>query len=276
MQKLFNKILVPVNFNSNTSLALDKAIQLANRFNCDIHLLHVQIHARSIPFFYGVFVSNSSSEKRLNQLKKLEDRCKSKLHDGLLMTSTIVKGNWQSVLKQTIITEHIDLVVIPKNRRRFSSALIKKIDLNRLTEQTRCPVLTVTRKFNVSHLQNIVVPINDFIPVRKLTIATYLCREVHGSIHLMGTEGSSSRGRAKEKYLIKAFQLLNDYGHVKIHCSLPENFHNSTSTLAYAKNVNADLIVVTTGNESLLRGWWNKLIGKYLYKNSDIPVLTIA
>ncbi len=279
MQKLFTKILVPVNFNRNTGLALDKAIQLANYFDCDIHLIHVQTPTATFPFLYnGSFPGSrirESGKKYESQLKELEDWCKVKLQDGLLITSSIVMGNWQSVLKQTIIAEHIDLVIVPRNRIKFSTALIQQIDLNRLSQQSQCPVLTVTRSFNVNHLQNIVVPINDFLPVRKLSIATYMCRLARGSIHMLGSGGNSYGGRER-RCLKKAYQLLSDYGHIKIHCSLPENYYNPAGILAYARNVKADLIVVNTGKESLLKGWWNRLRGKYLYNESDIPVLTIA
>ena len=103
MQKLFTKILVPVNFNRNTGLALDKAIQLANYFDCDIHLIHVQTPTATFPFLYNGSFSGSrireSGKKYESQLKELEDWCKVKLQDGLLITSSIVMGNWQSVLK---------------------------------------------------------------------------------------------------------------------------------------------------------------------------------
>jgi hypothetical protein len=46
--------------------------------------------------------------------------------------------------------------------------------------------------------------------------------------------------------------------------------------LAYAKNVKADIIVVNPGKESVLKGWFSRWFGKYLYKESNIPVLTIA
>ncbi len=258
---------------------MDKAIQMANYFDCDIHLIHVQTPAATIPFLYSGFFpgcfTRESVKKCQSKLTELRDRCKDKLHDGLLITSAIVMGNWQSVLKQTIISEHIDLVIIPRNRIKFRTALIQQIDLNKLSQQTQCPVLTVTRSFNVNRLQNIVVPINDSLPIRKLSIATYICRMGRGSIHLMGCGGSYA-GREKRRYLIKAYQLLSDHGHIKIHCSLPENYDNPASTLAYARNIKADLIVVNTGKESLLKGWWNRLRGKHLYNESDIPVLTIA
>lgn len=280
MHKLFTKILVPVNFNRNTGLAVDKAIQLANYFDCDIHLIYVQTPAATIPFLFNGFFSgsliNPPNKKCADLLKELEDRSKEKLLDGLLITSAIVMGSWQSVLKQTIIAEHIDLVIIPKTRIKFGNALIQQIDLNKLSQQTQCPVLTVTRSFNINHLQNIVVPINDSLPVRKLSIATYMCRMACGSIHLMGSGGNSYGSREDRRCLIKAYQLLSDYGHIKIYCSLPENYNNPATTLAYARNVKADMIVVNTGKESLLKGWWNRLRGKYLYNESDIPVLTIA
>jgi hypothetical protein len=40
--------------------------------------------------------------------------------------------------------------------------------------------------------------------------------------------------------------------------------------------VKADLIVVNAGKESWLKGWWNKLRGKQLCRESDIPVLTVG
>ncbi|MBK9937098.1 MAG: universal stress protein [Chitinophagaceae bacterium] len=73
MQKLFTKILVPVNFNRNTGLALDKAIQLANYFDCDIHLIHVQTPTATFPFLYnGSFPGSrirESGKKYESQLK---------------------------------------------------------------------------------------------------------------------------------------------------------------------------------------------------------------
>jgi nucleotide-binding universal stress UspA family protein len=279
MKKIFNRILVPVNFNRNTALVIDKALQLANHFSCDIHILHVQ-SPTTIPFLYNGFFPESfvksSNTELVKKMKLLEEHCKPKLDDGLLVTTAVVLGNWQAIMKETVIREHIDLVIIPKNKYRFGTALIQQINLNRLSQQTQCPVLTVTAQFNINELQNIVVPINDCLPVKKLTLATYLSRQANGRIHLMGGGGNSPGGRNKRRYLIKAYQLLTDYGNVKIHCALPENYDNPASTLSYAKHVNADLIVINTGKESLHKGWWNKLVGKYLYKESDIPVLTIS
>ena len=134
--------------------------------------------------------------------------------------------------------------------------------------------MTITRNFNANHLQNIVVPVHDLLPIKKLTIATYVSLETNGCIYLMGDDYHTTA--RSDGYLIKAYQLLNDLGKLNIRCALRQNDDTANGTLAYAKDVKANLIIVNPGQESRLRGWWNKLRGKYLSRESDIPVLTVA
>jgi hypothetical protein len=279
MQKLFTKILVPVNFNRNTNWSVDKAVQLANKFDCDILLLHVQPPPSTIPFLYNAFFSDSfirsPSDDLEMKIKELEIQYKSKLKQGLMMTSVILVGYWQAVMKDVIIAEHIDLTLIPRSNKRLGSAVIRHININKLSQQTNCPIMTITRNFNANHLENIVVPVFDLLPVRKLTMVTYLSFATSACIYLMGKDDSATTKNGKG-YLMRAYQLLNEFGKLNIQCALQGNEDSADSTLAYAKNVNANLIVVNPGKESHLRGWWNKVRGKYLCRESDIPVLTVA
>lgn len=281
MKKLFNDILVPVNFNRNTPILIEKAIQVANRFDCDIHLLHVQTPLVAIPFLYdGHFsgaVFNQSEQETETKLKTLAEESKHQLADGLLITSAVVAGNWQLMLKEQVITKHIDLVILPRNERKLFGALIYKVDVNELSLQTQCPVLTVTKDFDVNHLQNIIVPIGDFLPIRKLTAATYMARKFNAVIHLMGGKSKSyDNDKQKNRCLTRSYQLLRDYTNVKVYCSTQQGNATAEETLAYAKNIKADLIIVNSGRESILKGWFSKWLGNYLYKDSSIPVLTIS
>ena len=61
MQKLFNHILVPVEHNQNSRLVIENAVQVANLFDCDIHLLSVQTPLMSIPFVYEGNLAGSAS-----------------------------------------------------------------------------------------------------------------------------------------------------------------------------------------------------------------------
>lgn len=262
-------------------MVMKKAVQVANEFDCDIHLLHVQTPMTVIPFLYDGNVSGSlfnfSQEGNETKMERIFEEYRVQLNDGLLMTSAVILGNWQTAMKEIIITHHIDLVLIPKYHKRFAGALVQQININRLSKQTQCPVLTVTRRFDVTQLQNIVVPIGNFMPIRKLTMATYLARKFNGIVHLMGHRNDSyTEEKANSRCMTKAYQLLRDFTNVRIHCTSQRSDQGAADTLAYAKDVHADLIVVNPGKESVFKGWLSNWLGKYLYKESNIPVLTIA
>ena len=77
-------------------------------------------------------------------------------------------------------------------------------------------------------------------------------------------------------YLTKAYQLLRNYTRVKVYRTIQKNGSVAEDILDYAQKVDADLIVVNSGKESLLGGLFNRWIEKYLPVKSNIPVLTIS
>ncbi|HEX5654416.1 MAG TPA: universal stress protein, partial [Chitinophagaceae bacterium] len=88
MKKLFNRILVPVHFNRDTPLVLLKAIQVANEFDCDIYLLHVQEPLAGLPvgsFSKSSGILSRSTAQAEARLEKLKTWCRGQLKDGLLI-----------------------------------------------------------------------------------------------------------------------------------------------------------------------------------------------
>lgn len=281
MQQLFDHILVPVGFNRNTNFIIEKAVQAANHFGCDIHLLHVCTPYLPVSVFFDGYFSApaffNTEEKARHKMKKLVSKYRHRLREGLVLDASVSSGNWDVQMKELIITRHINLVMIPKHKRRFFGALVYEVDVNELSLQSQCPILTVTRDFDVKHLQNIVVPVNGFLPLRKLSVATRLASQFNGMIHLMGHRSNRyADDKRNVKYLTMAYQLLRDYADVKVYCSSKEGRNVADDTLEYATNIQADLIVVNSGKESILKGWFSRWFGNYLYRRSAIPVLTIA
>lgn len=281
MQQLFDHILVPVGFNRNTNFIIEKAVQAANHFGCDIHLLHVCTPYLPVSVFFDGYFSApaffNTEEKARHKMKKLVSKYRHRLREGLVLDASVSSGSWDVQMKELIITRHINLVMIPKHKRKFFGALVYEVDVNELSLQSQCPILTVTRDFDVQHLQNIVVPVNDFLPLRKLSVATRLASQFNGMIHLMGHRSNRyADDKRNVKYLTMAYQLLRDYADVKVYCSSKEGRNVADDTLEYATNIQADLIVVNSGKESILKGWFSRWFGNYLYRRSAIPVLTIA
>jgi len=259
---------------------MDKAVEVANAFSCDLHLLHVQPVLTAIPFLYDGTVSGSwirgGEDDIFRKLDHLAVSYKSKLDEGLHITTEALQGNWQRVMKDVIIIRHIDLVLLPRPHRRFPGMLVQQININRLTRQTGCPVLTVTSRFDVTHLRHIVVPVQDEVPLRKLAVAGYLARKFNGMVHLMGQHRTPSGEIPSSRCMKRSYQLLRDHSQVRVECFTQDEGEGATGTLTYAQKVEADLIVVNPGPESMGRGWWGRWTGRYLFRESAIPVLTIA
>lgn len=281
MNKFFNRILVPVSFNRNASLVMEKAIQVANEFNCDMHLLHAQTPIMPIPFVYEGFYlpdwNATDTSGAEGKMKKLVNEYRHLLNDGLNFFATVQSGNWEKILKEYIISRHIDLTIIPRNDKLFSGSVINVINVDRLAQQTHCPLLTLTPQFDISHLNNIVVPVDHFLPVRKLSVATFLACRFHAVVHLVGhNDNYDGEDLTNSLCVAKSYQLVTKYSPVKIHYPEEAGKPFAARILKYAQKLKADLIVVNPGGETKLRRWFSSFLGKYLYRESRIPVLTVS
>ena len=273
MKNYFNRILVPVLFNGDTTETVKQAVAVANELACDILLLHV-INSKTRVSFFKRIARPGQFESCESRMRNIVEEFRPELRDGLLMNYSVQIGSWQAIVKDIIIAQHIDLLVLPGQSRSLFEKWNGYLDVNKLSQQTKCPVLSVTSDFRISKLHDIVVPVSDFLPIRKLTAATYLARKFNGVVHLLGqTDEVYTKGLKKSRHLAKAYQLLRDYTNVKVYCTSAKS-NASNDALAYANSVQADLIVVNPGKETGLSGWFSKWMGN-LYDRSNIPVLTI-
>ena len=93
MNKLFNNILVPVDFSDASELAIEKAIDIANHFKFNIHLVFAHANPgvkKSRHFVKGITGSSIDAQTRLYQL---QNRFTYQLHPGLSFQSCFRKGN---------------------------------------------------------------------------------------------------------------------------------------------------------------------------------------
>ncbi|HVK48305.1 MAG TPA: universal stress protein, partial [Pseudobacter sp.] len=63
---------------------------------------------------------------------------------------------------------------------------------------------------------------------------------------------------------------------LNIECHTIHGGNIADTTLQYATDINADLIVVNPGKEMLLSGFVNRLFARLLFNESRIPVMTVA
>ncbi|RYY22743.1 MAG: universal stress protein [Chitinophagaceae bacterium] len=267
MNKLFNNILVPIDFTESSELAIEKALDIANHFKCNIHLLYAG----------GNRVKKQPVEIGEARLYRLQHRYTFRLHPGLSFHASVRKGNPNQVVIEYALRHNIDLVVIGRQQGLLREVIKGRFNSSEITKRIECPVLTVRKNNGNDKWMNIVLPVCSVLPVRKIMFASYLARKYNSKIHLLSiAENENEDDSNRNLYLSKAYQLLRDNTNLMIECHTIRGNNIADSTLRFAEKINADLIVVNPGQESRLPGFVNKLFDGSLFSESRIPVMTIS
>ncbi len=278
MQKLFNKILVPVDFTSGSKRLLEKAYEMASRYDCSIHLLHV-VPFRGISFALGTSgtmipleVIDNRKELELQMAKLCS--CIPLIHkEGPQPGFSIVKGSWDEAIIEIVNLQGFDLILISQESRWLLKSKLP-VNPDKVAQKTNIPVITVPVSRRLVNLYSIVIPVTDFLPLRKLIYGVYLAQHYNATLKLLGIENKKTKSKVGY-YLKKACSLIKD------NCSLPveleiitsENVANAVNE--FANSHAADLIIVNPGTQTKMPGFFAKLLGHILQKYSAPPVLTI-
>lgn len=276
MKKLFSNILVPVDVNAPSAFVIREAIELARSFECNVHLLFMLPQPGRRYTLPRTWFKN---EEDINQrVLKLYSEYILHLSPPLRLHTAIEKGKQETCITNYAIKNHIDLVVLGKTHPFFSAGWFMHSGINRLSRKTGCPVLTLQSRANLDSIRNIVLPVSaTFLPLRKLMFATYLARKYNSRLHLVTLSGNHAEpGGSNNAYLLKAYRLIRDNTEVPVECKTLPGENIATTTLQYAKDVKADLIVINPGKESLLSGFINRIFSRFLFNESRIPVMTVA
>ncbi|MHA4810408.1 universal stress protein [Flavitalea flava] len=279
MKKLFTNILVPVDLAKDADTSIREAIGIADQLKCHIHFLHL------------VQENGEMDDSVFNYLKTdILERYKERLHPSLSITITRQQGAPEKNIIEYYNRNMIDLILLCQARKTFPFFFNKSVpvDLNRLIKKVSCPVLTIYGHPVIPFMKNIVLPVGDLLPRQKLLFATYLAKLSHSTIHLISTRstGEKSQGSHAEvrESLYKSYRLLRDNTDLPVECLAVPGNNLAEVTWDYAKKINADLILVYPGKESLLSGFLNGLRSRYLngtwsrslFNLSSIPVMTVS
>ncbi|MBC7830060.1 MAG: universal stress protein [Chitinophagaceae bacterium] len=277
MNKLFNNILVPVDFSDVSELAIEKAIDIANHFKCNIHLVVADTNSigkRTRQFNKSI---NGIAADAEAMLYRLQNKFTFRLHPGLSIQSSLRKGTGNRAVIEYTLRHNIDLIIIGRSTGVIKKLMGSSYDIVEITKHIECPVLTVRMNTSNNQWMNIVLPVCSMLPVRKIMFACYLARKYNSKIHLLSIAGDEiETDIERNQYLYKAYQLLRDNTNLVIECHTIRGHNIAESTLRFAQKINADLIVVNTGQESRLSGFVNKIFDGSLFSESKIPVMSIS
>lgn len=279
MLKLFNKILVPVDFSAKSKKAVEKAIDIAKQYQCSIHLVHVF----TLSPFTAISMADGHMAVPLNindntpeielQLENLCNHAMFLGENSIKISCSVIKGTWDESIIELVNEHQFDLVLIGQKSRGLRK---RKMMLNpdKIAAQSNVPVITVPGNRRIVRLYSIVIPITDFLPERKLMYGVYIASRYDTTIKLLGIENEKTKDRV-QYFVDKAYELIKDNSSVRVETETILSYNVAKAVNQFAMLESADLVILNPGLQTKMPGFLASLMGNIIQKYSAPPVLTI-
>jgi nucleotide-binding universal stress UspA family protein len=270
------KILIPVDFSKQSEYAAKMANRIANKSNSSIYLLHlIELPTGIIDMGAG---SNFSIPESMLYLRKVKEQIinfKDTFFDKNLDVKYAIKfqNPYEGIQKYGDKIDADLIVMGSKGNSDFEEILIGS-NTEKVVRTSKRPVIVVKKdetKFNAKDL----VFASSFKNENKEAFGKFLdfANQFKSKIHLLKVNTPSkfeSTQIAKEK--IKNF--ISDFSLPKHTISIYSDTTIEMGILNFSKDINADLIALSTHGRSGLSHLFNGSITSSLSKNAIKPMLT--
>lgn len=134
------KILIPTDFSEYSSVAIDYACGLAEKFGSQLHLLHVlESHFSSTPVFGGGLAPSSL----VRESKQAAERMLQELAQGREMVCSTADGPPFLEILRYANAQSIDLIVMGTHGRSGLDHVLIGSVAERIVRKSACPVMTI-------------------------------------------------------------------------------------------------------------------------------------
>ncbi|MCF0210272.1 MAG: universal stress protein [Bacteroidales bacterium] len=261
------EILVGVDFSNASLSALRISVDIANRTNANIKMLWVETAEKDPQEAEAILNDFCATFKRILGDKEI--------------SYIITKGRKiYNAITKIINQEKPFLVVIGTNGNSGFDERYAGANAYKTIADSKVPVLTIRENFNFNKpLEHLILPIDSTEETRQKVPWTVNFARMFPNItiHILGLQTTNShitKGIVMG-YVESVAELLNKKG-IKYTTELRDADNVTMTTLDYAKEIDADLVVIMTEQEKTLSNLL--FLGPYaqqMVNLSPYPVLTI-
>lgn len=264
-------IVVGTDFSDGSYLALELAIDVANRMQTGIQLVWVKREKK--------LFSNSQLDTMENLAKdKLQELC-NRFQPGMKhgqMEWEIVSGKVSSALAHVAERTSALMIVIGTNGASGFEKYWMGSTAVRIVQDAPCPVLTIREGYDFhKQLERIVVPIRVNSRSRqKVPPASSMAKVFGSEVHLLGLLELKEEEGALRTYVSQSADYMEREG-VSCKYLIREYSNYSETVLGYADEVKADLVVINTEQDRFISQLFLGTNAQQIVHKSQIPVLCI-
>lgn len=264
-------ILVGTDFSEESMVALEIAVDIANKLECDIKVVWVQREK---------LLFDEDQQKTMVRLAeaKLTDMCaehQPKMKFGTIRWE-ICKGKVAPVINREARHNNSPMVVIGANGASGFEKYWMGSTAVRIVQESPVPVLTIRKGFDFHKpLERIVVPLRVNINSRqKVSPAAAMAKLFGSEIHILGLHDDNEQLNELQIYIKQTTDLLEREG-VPYVTEVREYSNYSDTVLEYAESIKADLIVINTEQDRIISQLFLGTNAQQIVHNSQLPVLCI-
>ncbi|MEI8046836.1 MAG: universal stress protein [Bacteroidota bacterium] len=278
-----NKILIPIDFQKQSLLALEQSYNLARLLNAEIVLLYV--HEQS-----GIFAGMFSNEQNNEMLSKIDEKLaelagKANIASGLTISYHLEKGRIYSKIIDVAKEIGAKYIVMGTHSVTEGNENENRVGANtsKVIRSATCPVITINSKQLFHGCRNILLPLDLTKETRqKVTMGIEIARIYGAGIKVVSALWSKKDPAILGRLYQQGEQVTNFISSAGVECTfevIESQGGERTlvpSILAYAKQQgDIDLVIILTQQEIGIVEYFVGSHAQEFIRLSEIPVLSL-
>jgi nucleotide-binding universal stress UspA family protein len=278
-----NKILIPIDFEKQSHMALEQSYNLARLLLAEIILLYV--HEQS-----GIFAGMFSNDQNNEMLSRIDEKLaelagKASLASGVKVSYRLEKGRIYSKILDVAKEINTQFIVMGTHSSDDNEAEEKRVGANtsRIIRSATCPVITLNSRHIYNGCRNILLPLDLTKETRqKATMAIEMAKYYGAGIKAVSALWSKNDREIVNKIYQQGNQVTDFISSAGIVCSfevIEGKGGEKTlvpSILEYAtQQGDIDLIIILTQQEFGIVEYFVGSHASEIIRLSDIPVMSL-
>jgi nucleotide-binding universal stress UspA family protein len=279
------QILVPVDFETQSLIAMEQSYNLARLLPAKIVLLYVYDPPAGLRSLFGASYDADILKKLEERLNELSARVKAET--GLQISSILETGQVYSKILETADKIQAQFIIMGTHSQPElpgNAVGVLGANSSRVLRSTKCPVITINARHHNDGCRNILLPLDLTTESRqKVTWGIKIAKIYGAGIKVVSGIWSMNDPAIRNRLKILAGQVKNVIENEGIRCTaeIVENVENEKAlipaVLNYAeKQGDIDLIMIMTQQESGVIEFFVGSRAQEFVRLSQIPVMSIA
>ncbi|MDP3463075.1 MAG: universal stress protein [Bacteroidales bacterium] len=279
-----NSLLIPVDFNEQSMIALEQSYNMAKLLGYEIVLLYV---IEESDLLSGLFSGDQNQEMFMKINEKLEETAAEvSVKSGVNVTPLLSRGKVSATILKVAEDYNSRFILMGTNDSAERLRLDKNqigANTSRVIRQSRIPVISINGKHHYNGCRSILLPLDLTKETRqKVTYAIEMAKLFSATIKVLSVLWDKNDKDIINQLQNQLLQVKNFIEEVNIHCQteiveIEEGSAGLGSTiLDYArKQGDIDLVIIMTQQENRLVEFFIGSAAQQIIRQSEIPVMSI-